>query len=103
MDIDFLAQEIQNIFKENNIKSKNVACALSSYSVISKKITMPLMEEDALENMISVEVENAIPFPMKDIYYTYSVIGPDHGKAKHDECEDSSGKKGDRRCVYSHI
>lgn len=80
VDIDFLAQEIQNIFKENNIKSKNVACALSSYSVISKKISMPLTEEDALENMISVEVENAIPFPMKDIYYTYSVIGPDTEK-----------------------
>ncbi len=80
VDIDFLAQEIQNIFKENNIKSKNAACALSSYSVISKKISMPLMEGDALENMISVEVENAIPFPMKDIYYTYSVIGPDTEK-----------------------
>ena len=81
VDIEFLAQEIKNIFQENNIKSKNVACALSSYSVISKKISMPQMEEDALENMIGVEVENAIPFPMKDIYYTYSVIGPDTEKA----------------------
>ncbi|MBP1748246.1 MAG: type pilus assembly protein PilM [Deltaproteobacteria bacterium] len=80
VDIDFLAREIQNIFKENNIKSRNVACALSSYSVISKKITMRFMDEDALENMISVEVENAIPFPMKDIYYTYSIIGPDTEK-----------------------
>lgn len=77
VDIDFLAQEIQGIFRDNNIKAKDVACALSSYSVISKKLTMPFMEEDALENMIGVEVENAIPFPMKDIYYTYSVIGPD--------------------------
>ena len=81
VDIEFLAQEIKSIFQENNIKSKNVACALSSYSVISKKINMPQMEEDALENMISSEVENAIPFPMKDIYYTYSVIGPDPERA----------------------
>ncbi len=75
VDIDFLAQELQAIFKENGIKSKNVACALSSYSVISKKITVPFMDDDALENMIGVEVENAIPFPMKDIYYSYYVIG----------------------------
>lgn len=81
VDIDFLAQEIKSIFQENNIKSKNAACALSSYSVISKKITMPQVEEDALENMIGVEVENAIPFPMKDIYYTYAVIGPDMERA----------------------
>jgi hypothetical protein len=37
VDIDFLSQELQGIFKDNNIKSKNVACALSSYSVISKR------------------------------------------------------------------
>ncbi len=77
VDIEFLAQEIKTLFQENNIKSKNAACALSSYSVISKKISMPQMDEDALENSIGSEVENAIPFPMKDIYYTYSIIGPD--------------------------
>jgi len=80
VDIDFLSQELQGIFKDNNIKSKNVACALSSYSVISKKITVPFMDDEALENMISVEVENAIPFPMKDIYYSYYVIGVDPEK-----------------------
>ncbi|MCK9227713.1 MAG: type IV pilus assembly protein PilM [Syntrophorhabdaceae bacterium] len=80
VDVDFLARELEDIFRENGIKSKNVACAVSSYSVISKKITMPQTEEDALENMISVEVENAIPFPMKDIYYTHAVIGPDEEK-----------------------
>ena len=80
VDIDFLAQELQGMFKENSIKSKNVACALSSYSVISKKITVPFMDDEALENMISVEVENAIPFPMKDIYYSYYVIGVDPEK-----------------------
>jgi len=80
VDIDFLAQELQGIFKDNNIKSKNVACAVSSYSVISKKITVPFMDDEALDNMISVEVENAIPFPMKDIYYSYYVIGVDPEK-----------------------
>jgi type IV pilus assembly protein PilM len=81
VDTGFLAHEVQSLFKDNNIKSKNVACALSSYSVISKKITMPFMEEEALENVMSTEVENAIPFPMRDIYYTYAVTGPDPEKA----------------------
>ncbi len=80
VDIDFLSQELKDIFSENNIKTKNAACALSSYSVISKKISVPFMDEDALENTISVEVENAIPFPMKDIYYSYYVQGADPEK-----------------------
>jgi type IV pilus assembly protein PilM len=80
VDIDFLANELRNIFEENKIKSRNVACALSSYSVISKKITIPLLQEEELERTISTEVENAIPFPMRDIYYSYHVMGIDAEK-----------------------
>jgi type IV pilus assembly protein PilM len=80
VDINFLANELKDIFEENKIKSRNVACALSSYSVISKKITIPFLQEEELERTIGVEVENAIPFPMRDIYYNYYVMGVDAEK-----------------------
>jgi type IV pilus assembly protein PilM len=80
VDIDFLANELKSIFEENKIKSRNVACALSSYSVISKKITIPFLQEEELEKTIGIEVENAIPFPMRDIYYNYYVMGVDAEK-----------------------
>jgi type IV pilus assembly protein PilM len=80
VDIDFLANELKSIFEENKIKSRNVACALSSYSVISKKITIPFLQEEELERTIGMEVENAIPFPMRDIYYNYYVMGIDAEK-----------------------
>jgi type IV pilus assembly protein PilM len=80
VDIDFLANELRTIFEENKIKSRNVACALSSYSVISKKITIPFLQEEELDKTISGEVENAIPFPMRDIYYNYYVMGVDAEK-----------------------
>jgi type IV pilus assembly protein PilM len=80
VDIDFLANELKSIFEENKIKSRNVACALSSYSVISKKITIPFLQEEELDKAISGEVENAIPFPMRDIYYNYYVMGIDAEK-----------------------
>jgi type IV pilus assembly protein PilM len=80
VDIDFLANELRSIFEENKIKSRNVACALSSYSVISKKITIPFLQEEELDKTISGEVENAIPFPMRDIYYNYYVMGVDAEK-----------------------
>ncbi|MBA4390034.1 MAG: hypothetical protein C0399_03755 [Syntrophus sp. (in: bacteria)] len=80
IDINFLAEELKIIFEENKIKSRNVACALSSYSVISKKITIPVLPEEELENTIGIEVENAIPFPLRDIYYSYYVTGIDSEK-----------------------
>lgn len=80
VDIDFLANELKDIFEENKIKCRNVACALSSYSVISKKITIPFLQEEELERTIGVEVENAIPFPMRDIYYNYYLMGADAEK-----------------------
>jgi type IV pilus assembly protein PilM len=80
VDIDLLANELKTIFEENKIKSRNVACALSSYSVISKKITIPFLQEEELDRAISGEVENAIPFPMRDIYYNYYVMGVDAEK-----------------------
>ena len=75
IDNSFIANELKDIITKNNIKTKEAACALSSYSVISKKVAMPFLKEEELENSISVEVESVIPFPLKDIYYSYYVIG----------------------------
>lgn len=80
VDLEFVAQELRQIFSDNKIKGKNVACALSSYSVITKKINMPFSEESALQKMVDTEVENVIPFPLKDIYYSYYVMGVDPEK-----------------------
>jgi type IV pilus assembly protein PilM len=71
----FVADELREMVARNNVKTKEAACALSSYSVISKKVAMPFLKEDELEGSISVEVESVIPFPLKDIYYSYYVIG----------------------------
>jgi type IV pilus assembly protein PilM len=75
-----LADELKRMFSENGIKNKNVACALSSYSVITKKVQIPFVEEEELESMVAMEVENVIPFPMKEIYYSYYVMGVDEEK-----------------------
>ena len=99
IDNDLVANELKNLLIENKIKSKYAACALSSYCVITKKVTMPLMEEKTMEKSVKVnpdgslttkksslplfederiieaEVENIIPFPLKDINYSYQMMG----------------------------
>jgi len=80
IDQVFVAQELKKIIAENSIKCKDVACALSSYTIITKKVMVPFLEEEELENSIRLEVEAVIPFPLKDIYYSYHVLGVDEEK-----------------------
>ena len=73
----FLADELRKLVRENGIKGRDAASALSSYSVIAKRVAVPFLDEEALENTMNLEVEAAIPFPLKDIYYSYYVVGAD--------------------------
>lgn len=99
IDNDTVARALKNLLLENKIKGKYAACALSSYCVITKKLSMPLLEQrtsersvkassnkslitkkSALplfedENIIEAEVENIIPFPLKEIVYSYHIMG----------------------------
>ncbi len=80
IDNAYVAQELKNLMATNGITAKTAASALSSYSVITKRITMPFLDKEALESSIQLEVENIIPFPLKDIYYNYYVMGVDEEK-----------------------
>lgn len=88
IDNDLVAHELKNLLIENKIKTKYAACALSSYCVITKKISMPLLDEKAMEKsgkatpslfedekIIEAEVENIIPFPLKEINYSFQMMG----------------------------
>lgn len=80
IDPPYVAQELKALVAANGISTKTAASALSSYSVITKRITMPFLEKNALENSIQIEVENIIPFPLKDIYFSYYIMGIDEEK-----------------------
>ncbi len=80
IDRPFVAQELKALLGAGSIRTRNAASALSSYSVITKRVTMPLLEKEALESAVKIEVENIIPFPLKDIYYSYYIMGADDEK-----------------------
>jgi type IV pilus assembly protein PilM len=80
IDPVYLAQELKNLVGAHSIPTRVAASALSSYSVITKRITMPFLEKEALESSIRLEVENIIPFPLKEIYFSYYIMGIDDEK-----------------------
>ncbi|MCX7857893.1 MAG: pilus assembly protein PilM [Deltaproteobacteria bacterium] len=80
IDEFFLAEEIKRILKLEDIRSTDAASAVSSYATMMKKVSIPYVDEEALQGVIGAEVETQIPLPSKDIFYSYHVIGPDPEK-----------------------
>ena len=56
-------------------KGRDVATAVSGHSVIVKKIKMPEMTRDELEEHIPWEAEHHIPFPKDEVEIDHQVLG----------------------------
>src|SRR6204780_1154472 len=71
MDAPLVAAGIANIFEKQNIKTKNVATAVSGHSVIVKRVPLPLMTEEELYDRIQAEASQHIPFDIADVNLSY--------------------------------
>lgn len=80
IDQQFVAGELRILLSETGISCRSAAASLSSYTVITKRITIPFVPEEDLDQSVMLEVENVIPFPLQDIYYNYYVMNVDEEK-----------------------
>ncbi|MBF0466134.1 MAG: type IV pilus assembly protein PilM [Nitrospirae bacterium] len=72
-----LVEAIKELIKKIRIKSKNVVISLSGHSsVIIKKIMLPEMTEDVLNENIRYEAEQYVPFGIEDVNLDYQILGP---------------------------
>jgi len=62
---------ITELLKNLKIKHKKIAISISGYSVIVKKIHLAVMEEKQLEEYITAEAEQYIPFDIDDVYLDF--------------------------------
>lgn len=74
MDSTVVVDAIQQLFRENKVKTSDVAIAVSGHSVIIKKITMAYMSEEELAESIRWEAESYIPFDIDDVQMDYQVL-----------------------------
>ncbi|HSF01802.1 MAG TPA: type IV pilus assembly protein PilM, partial [Solirubrobacterales bacterium] len=58
-------------------KTRRVATAVSGHSVIVKKITLPAMTREELEESIRWEAEQYIPFDINDVNVDFEILSPD--------------------------
>jgi type IV pilus assembly protein PilM len=97
MNAQAVVDGLQRIFSDNKIKLRDVALSVSGQSVISRKITVPIMTSAELDEQIQWEAENHIPFDIKDVNVDYEILRrrPEAGQmdlllvaAKRDEIND---------------
>jgi type IV pilus assembly protein PilM len=70
-DPETVSKAITDLMKNLKIKHKKVAISISGYSVIVKKIHLAVMEEKQLEEYITAEAEQYIPFDIDDVYLDF--------------------------------
>lgn len=97
MSSSHVVEALLKIWSDGKITQKDVAVGIYGQSVIVRKITVPMMTNDELEEQIGWEAEQHIPFDIKVMSIDYEVLRrrPDQGQmdlllvaAKKDEIND---------------
>lgn len=70
-DPEAVGKAITQLLANLKIKHKKVAISISGYSVIVKKIHLAVMDEKQLEQYITAEAEQYIPFDIDDVYLDF--------------------------------
>jgi type IV pilus assembly protein PilM len=84
LDAGAVADAIRRVFAaQKRFKSKGVCASLSGNAVIVKKITLPVMTENELDESIYWEAEQYIPFDIQDVNLDYQVLDPGVGPETH--------------------
>ena len=77
IDLNHVSDSISRIWNEQNIKTDQIATSLSGHAVIVKKILLPSMPEEELDEQIHWEAEQYIPFDINDVNLYHEITGHD--------------------------
>jgi len=77
MDTSAVVESIRNLVKSLNVKVKDAASSVSGNSVIIRKISLPAMLPEELEEQIHWEAEQYIPFDINDVNIDYQLLDSD--------------------------
>ncbi|OGR74949.1 MAG: hypothetical protein A2X32_10550 [Elusimicrobia bacterium GWC2_64_44] len=81
-----ISQEIKTYIKKKNLQAKYAAASISGNAVIVRYVKLPKLTRKELDLTIAVEAEPFIPFDIKDVNLTYSILNdaPEEGEPKID-------------------
>ena len=76
MDTTAIVSAIVKLTANLKIKKKRICTSVSGHSVIVKKITLPLMDENTIEETIHQEATQHIPYDINDVNLDFQILGP---------------------------
>jgi type IV pilus assembly protein PilM len=69
-----ITDAIREAVDTGKIRSKNVAAAVSGHSVIVKKVSLPVMTREELDEQIRWEAEQYIPFDVNEVNLDFQIL-----------------------------
>ncbi len=76
LDSSRVVQSVKELISSTDIKAKNVTLSVSGHSsVIIKRVSLPQMSEEVLEESIKFEAEQYIPFDIEDVNLDFQILG----------------------------
>jgi type IV pilus assembly protein PilM len=76
MNSSAIVEAIRELVAQQKVKAKDVALGVRGHSVIIKRISMPLMSQEDLDESIQWEAEQYIPFDVKDVHIDTQILTP---------------------------
>jgi type IV pilus assembly protein PilM len=92
-EMEIVASAIKTLFKNLNIKNKNVATSISGFSVIVKKINISKRDQAELDASIHEEAEQYIPFDISDVNLDYEILKGKETEQSEEGAEETVSKK----------
>lgn len=76
-DVEGVGEAIQRLVARAKTKVKQAAVAVAGSAVITKTIEMSAnLTEDEMENLLQVEADQYIPYPLDEVALDFEVLGP---------------------------
>ena len=75
---------VRELFASQKIKMKDVALSVSGHSVILRKINLPVMTREELDESIQWEAEQYIPFDINDVNIDVSILNEHNDQGQMD-------------------
>lgn len=72
-----LTESLKELVRKSKMRTKNVSISISGHSsVIIKRISLPEMTEEELNESIKFEAEQYVPFDIEDVNLDFQILGP---------------------------
>ncbi|QKT03427.1 pilus assembly protein PilM [Ectothiorhodospiraceae bacterium 2226] len=75
-DLEAVGEAVKRAVKRSRTRARHAAAAVAGSAVITKVITMHSAPEDELENLIQIEADQYIPYPLEEVNLDFQVLGP---------------------------